>query len=150
MGTNKKPRKAYKPKEVFNHALIGSMAVFDPIRRALKLLKEDGKLNIDEEGIALVYTLRKEPLGFGEGMLRVVDLMNVYNHRLAAKTNITAAVDDIKTFAESLISKNYDYEEEFLEKVIEQVDANMRIISKLPAKEIADIIRSVRIMNLNN
>lgn len=147
MATNKKPKKAYKPKPIYNHTLIGGMAVFDPIKQALLKIK-NGQLVTDESGVASVTTIGGEQLGFSEGLLRVVDLLEVYHTKYAPTTRMIVAMDAIKKLSVSLKNQDYVFDEEVIDQALKEIEHNSKILAYLTPRATGDLIRNVRIMNL--
>lgn len=123
------------------------MAVFDPIKQALLKIKA-GQLVTDETGVALVTTISGEQLGFSEGLLRVIDLLDLYHLKYAPTTRMIVAMDAIKKLSVNLKNQDYVFDEEVLDQALREIEHNSKILAYLTPRATGELIRNVRIMNL--
>ena len=113
MAKSKKPKKKYRPREVFIPSILNAHFTFQPFEDALKRMLETGEMEIDEVGIPIYKDTYGKAQSFESGLKIYIRFISVYSE--CVQLNI-----DTKPFEVLMVAlrEGYVVEEENIEEVM--------------------------------
>lgn len=88
MGTNKKPKKKYVPRDVRYPSLVTRINSFAPFEAALDRLLDTGEVTVDEDGLMIFKDSAGNTQSFVSSIKTYIDLMTVYLKREKIEYNL--------------------------------------------------------------
>lgn len=139
MAAKKKPKKKYVPRPVYYPGLIVQIHAFENFENALNMFLETEEVETDSTGLFIYYDNAGIKQSFESSLRVYITLANIYGERNNLQFNLHPL-----TILQNRMFERRGFDEEEIEEAKKALDICKQIICKIPAREIRNILDSVK------